>query len=225
MFRACSAQQCPKVVRSDCAKALAQLEESQPSIVIAAQDTNGADLQGVRVQIDGRTVASRLDGSPIAVDPGEHAFDFAAEGYPAVAQKLVIRVSEKNRLVRITFQAPVKEPPRETTPPKTTPETTKPGEGGGGGAPVLAYLLGGVGVLGLGSFAYFGITSRNELADLRATCAPFCEQGQLDDVKTKMLIADVSLGVGIVALGAATVLFLTHSSSSSTREVSSNSRR
>jgi hypothetical protein len=223
MFRACSAQQCPKVVRSDCAKALAQLEESQPSIVIAAQDTNGHDLDGVRVQIDGRTVASRLDGSPIAVDPGEHSFDFASDGYPAIAQKLVIRVSEKNRLLRITFQAPVKEPPRETQAPK--PQNPKPPEGGGGGAPVLAYILGGVGVLGLGSFAYFGLTSKKDLTDLRSSCAPYCEQGQLDDVKTKMLIADVSLGVGIVALGAATVLFLTHSSSPSAREVSSNSRR
>lgn len=216
MFRACSASQCPKVVRSDCAKALAQLEESQPSIVVAAQDSSGADLQGVRVQIDGRAVTSRLDGSPIAVDPGEHSFDFAAEGYPAIAQKLVIRVSEKNRLVRVTFQSPVKEPVKP--PPPAKPEEPRPAEGGGG-APVLAYILGGVGVLGLGSFAYFGLTSKSELQDLRSSCAPFCDQGQLDDVKTKMLVADVSLGVGIVALGAAAVLFLTHSSSSRSTSV------
>lgn len=216
MFRACSAAECPKVVRSDCAKALAQLEESQPSIVVAAQDTAGADLQGVRVQIDGRTVTSRLDGSPIVVDPGEHVFDYAADGYPPISQKLVIRVSEKNRLVRVTFQSPVKEPPREPAPDK--PQPARPSEGGGG-APVLAYVLGGVGVLGLGSFAYFGLTSKGELQDLRSSCAPYCDQGQLDDVKTKMLVADVSLGVGIVALGAAAVLFLTHSSSSSSTSV------
>lgn len=222
MFRACSAQHCPKVVRADCAKSLAQLEDAQPSIVIAAQDTAGADLQGVRVQIDGRTVASRLDGSPLAIDPGEHTFDLSAEGYPNVTQKLVIRVSEKNRLVRVTFQSPVK---AAGPPAQPKPEEPRPRDGGGGGAPILAYVLGGVGVLGLGSFAYFGLTSKSDLQELRSTCAPYCEQGRLDDVKTKMLVADVSLGVGIVALGAAAILFLTHSSSSGPRDAAMSSSR
>lgn len=209
MFRACSVDKCPKVVRRDCSKWLAELDESQPSIVVAAQDASGADMQGVRVQADGRTIASRLDGSPIPVDPGEHTFTFEAEGHRTVTQTIVMRVSEKNRLVRVTL-ASTSEPAK--------PEPAKPAEpvnaSGGGGAPVLAYVVGGVGVLALGSFAYFGLTSKKDLSDLRSTCAPYCGEAQLDDVKSKMLVADVSLGVGIVALGVATLLFLTHGSGS-----------
>lgn len=209
MFRACSVDRCPKVVRRDCSKWLAELDESQPSIVVAAQDTTGADLQGVRVQVDGRTIASRLDGSPIAVDPGEHTFTFDADGYKTAAQKIVIHVSEKNRLVRVALASTAE--PARTEPAKPKPED--PHAARSSGAPVLAYVVGGVGVLALGSFAYFGVRSKSELSDLRATCAPYCASSQLDDVKSKMLVADVSLGVGIVALGVATILFLTHGSS------------
>lgn len=208
MFRACSIDKCPKVVRRDCSKWLAELDESLPSIVVAAQDASGADLQGVRVQADGRTIASRLDGSPIAVDPGEHTFTFEAEGYRTITQKIVMHVSEKNRLVRVTLVSTT----QAAKPEPATPKSAEPAKTSGG-APVLAYVAGGIGVLALGSFAYFGLTSKKDLTDLRATCAPYCEQGQLDDVKSKMLVADVSLGVGIVALGVATILFLTHGGS------------
>ena len=69
--------------------------------------------------------------------------------------------------------------------------------------------FGGVGVIGIGSFAFFGVTGKNDLNDLKSTCAPNCEPSKLDDAKTKLLIADISLGVGILALGGATILFLT----------------
>ena len=70
-------------------------------------------------------------------------------------------------------------------------------------------------MLALGSFGYFGLTSKSDLTKLRTDCAPYCAEAQLDDVKSRMLIADVSLGVGIVALGVAAVLFVTRGSAKS----------
>lgn len=212
MFRTCSQASCPGIVRKDCTKWLAELDETQPSIVIAAQDAAGADLGAVKVLLDDRQVASRVDGGSIAVDPGEHSLRVEAPGHAPLTQRLIVRVNEKNRLVRVVFQDGAGAAP--AGPPKPPPA----GDAGPGaespkaGPPVAAIVLAGVGVVALGSFTYFGLTSKSDLSSLRSECAPYCDQSKLDDVKSRMLIADVSLGVGIVALGVAAVLFVTHGS-------------
>jgi hypothetical protein len=212
MFRACSQPTCPAIVRKDCTKWLSELEETQPTVVIAAQDAAGADLAAVKVLVDDRLVASRVDGSSIPVDPGEHALRVEAPGHAPVTQRLIVRVSEKNRLVRVVFQDGAAAAP--VGPPKPSPATQpQPAESPAAGPPVAAIVLASVGVVALGSFAYFGLTSKSDLSNLRSECAPFCDQSRLDDVKSRMRIADVSLGVGIVALGVATVLFVTRGGS------------
>jgi hypothetical protein len=45
-------------------------------------------------------------------------------------------------------------------------------------------------------------------SDLDA-CKPTCNKSQIDDVRSSYVIGDISLAVGVVALGAAAVLFLT----------------
>lgn len=213
MFRACSQPSCPAIVRKDCAKWLAEIDETQPSIVIAAQDAAGTDLAAVKVLVDDRQVASKVDGSSIPVDPGEHALRVEAPGHAPLTQRLIVRVSEKNRLVRVVFQDGAK--PAVTAPvgpPRPTAEAPTAEPPKRSGPPVLAIVLTGVGVVALGSFGYFGLTSKSDLSKLRSDCAPFCDKSQLDDVKSRMLIADVSLGVGIVALGVAAVLFVTRGS-------------
>lgn len=204
MFRACSQPTCPAIVRKDCSKWLAELDETQPSVVIAAQDAAGADLAAVRVKLDERQVASRIDGSPIAVDPGEHTLRVEADGHAAVSQRLIVRVNEKSRLIRIVFQDG---PKVAVVGPPAKPAPDAPPKAG---TPVAGIVLAGVGALALGSFAYFGLKSKGDLGSLRSSCAPYCDQSKLEDVKSKMLIADVSLGVGIVAIGIAAVLFLTN---------------
>jgi len=204
MFRACSRPTCPGIVRKDCSKWLAELDDSQPSIVIAAQDAAGADIAAVKVEVDGRVIASKTDGSAIPVDPGEHTFTVEAAGHKPTTVRLVVRVNEKNRLVRVTFDDGPK------APAATKIEPPRPPAAESRGVPVLGLTLAGVGALAMGSFAYFGATSKSDLDGLRSTCAPFCEQAALDDVKSRMLVADVSLGIGIVALGVATVLIIAH---------------
>jgi hypothetical protein len=212
LFRICARNTCPAVVRKDCVKWLAEIEESLPSVVIAARDSAGNDATEVKIFVDGEMVAQRADGKPIQVDPGEHVFRFEMAGQPAKSEPVVIRTGEKNRLLRVELGAPSKPEPAVGPQPQpgpglTQPEPKKPDSGGD--TPVLAYVLGGVGIVALGSFAYFGATSKTDLNNLKNTCAPYCAQDDLDSVKHRMLIADISLGVGIVALGVATYLFVT----------------
>ncbi len=70
-----------------------------------------------------------------------------------------------------------------------------------------AYVLFGVGALGLAGFGYFGLRGRSQEADLE-DCRP-CSDERVSDVSKTYLAADISLGVGLLSLGVGAYLFLT----------------
>jgi hypothetical protein len=78
----------------------------------------------------------------------------------------------------------------------------------GGGPGVLPYVVGGAGLLAIGTGALF-IAWGNDDNDKLSQCAPFCSQGSVDRVSSLYTTANVSIGVGVAALGVATYLFLT----------------
>jgi hypothetical protein len=87
--------------------------------------------------------------------------------------------------------------------------------------PGSAIVLGAAGVLALGGFAYFaasGVSSENELA---SKCAPTCDPSQVDPIKRRYLVADVMLVSGVLALAAATWIFLTRAEVPVTRPTGS----
>ena len=65
-----------------------------------------------------------------------------------------------------------------------------------------------MGVLALGSFAIFGLIGKSDVDDLES-CRGHCAESDVDHARTKLIVADISLGVGIVALGVATYMFFT----------------
>ncbi len=211
MFLLCSKATCPSVVRKDCAKWLPELEESVPTIVFSVQDGSGTDLSAVAVTLDGAKVATVLDGKPVPIDPGPHTVIYETQGVPPLTQNVIVHAGEKNRIVKATLgAAPVKPDPKQDPKPDPKPDPKLDPKPQKSGVPVMTYVLGGVGVIGIGSFAFFGITGKSDLDDLRkSSCVPNCDPAKLDDTKTKLLIADISLGVGVLALAGATVLFLT----------------
>lgn len=75
--------------------------------------------------------------------------------------------------------------------------------------PVASWVLGGVGVVGLGVFGTFAILGKNRQAELERTCLPSCAPGSVNAVKRKYLIADVGLAIGAVSLGGAGYFYFT----------------
>jgi hypothetical protein len=196
----CSREVCPRLVRNDCEKWASEVQERMPTIVFGARDARGTDLVDVGVEVDGSTVTTKLDGRPVPVDPGEHRLRLLHEGDAAVEQKVVVREREKGRAIMVDFGA---------QPQATPPEAPAPGSEEKSGPPVTAWVLGGVGAVALGSFAYFGLTGASDASNLRNTCAPRCSDASVSSVRQKLLIADISLGAGVVSLGVAGVLLLT----------------
>jgi len=177
----CVRDVCPQVVRKDCTLWLAEVEAALPSVVINARDGQGHDLVNVRVTLDGKPFTDKVDGKSIAVNPGIHVFRYEADDAPPIEEKVVVREGEKNRELVVTFKtpgpavAPVPEPP---TPPGVV--APSPAPAAHSGPPALTYVLAGVAVVAAGGYAYLGIQGKNDVDNLRSTCAPACSQSQKD---------------------------------------------
>jgi hypothetical protein len=205
----CARAVCPGVVRSECGRWLSEVDELTPSIVVSAREARGGDVTNARVIADGETAAQRLDGREIALDPGAHTIRVQASGYEPSDLEVVLHERERARPLAFTMKSTVVEPaPRPTTPLRTdaTPSSSGPEARP---VPASVYVLGAIGVVALGSFTWFGLSGRSEYFDLKDSCGPGCSQSDVGSMRTKLIVADVSLGVSVVALGAAAYLLLT----------------
>jgi hypothetical protein len=202
---ACLSPGCPSALHSDCADWLKEVDRRQPSVVLSFKDKAGAVASDVTVELDGKVVG-KSDGKSVDVDPGERTFRFTPKGEAPVDVRLVVREGEKSQRVdgvSSLYVAPVEKPKGGLEPSRPEAPTVRERP-----VPWTVYALGGLGLVGAGGFAGFGLAGTSGKSDLEA-CKPSCLEDDVSSVRTKFLIADVSLVVSVVALGAATVLFLT----------------
>lgn len=213
-LKTCAQDSCPAFVRSDCSQWLEEVQGEIPTVVLSAKDQHGEDATAVRVILDGELLTEELDGKGTAIDPGPHKLRFELEGVAPIEQAIVIKKGQKDRAIEVSFAPKRAEVPdenpyagsAETPAPKAE---TPPAEGGKPG-PLrpFAYAAGGVGAAGIIGFIALGAMGSSAQSDLEASgCKPNCAQSDIDSIKTKYLLADVSLGLGIAGLGAGVALF------------------
>jgi hypothetical protein len=197
----CARDVCPGPIKSDCGKWLSELDHDAPTVVFGAR-VGTQDIVDVKVSIDGVIVTERLDGKPVLADSGEHTIKFErADGSAAKEEKYLIRAADKARQITVTV-------PGGNTGSQDGDGNAQTSSSGGEGSIVPPIVVGGIGVLALGSFAIFGMGGKNDVDDLQK-CKPNCDADKVDSARTKLIIADISLGVGIVALGVAAYMFIT----------------
>ncbi|MCW5835343.1 MAG: hypothetical protein KIS78_23280 [Labilithrix sp.] len=200
----CARDVCPGPIKSDCGKWLTELDRDAPTVVFGARDNNGVDVLDVQVSMDGALIQERLDGKPVLVDSGEHTFRFESKDGGVKEERVLVRAAEKARPLIATFPSPVV-PEKDKDKDKGADTGVPPAESG---SLVPTLIVGGIGVVALGSFAFFGISGKNAVDDLQE-CKPTCSEDKVDSARTKLIIADISLGVGVVALGVAAYMFFT----------------
>jgi hypothetical protein len=201
----CARDPCPKQLQPDCVEWLEDVEKSIPSLVLEAKDAEGRDLANVRVFLDDRPLATVLHGRALELDPGSHVLRFE-HGGRTLEQTVVVQEGDKQRRVSVTF------PPTERTPAREISRARPPASAS---PPAVAIGLGALGLVALGSFAYFGTTGVSERSDLEE-CKPNCETKEVKSVDRKFWIANVSLAVAALSLGGATYLFVSSSGSQQT---------
>jgi hypothetical protein len=183
----CQDAACPSALRSDCTTWAREVEAATPTLAVVARSGSN-EIREVSVSMDGEEIAGELDKNPIPVDPGEHTFRFEAPGRPPVERKLILKPGEKNRSVELDFPAPAETGRRE--PPNFVP----------------VYGLAAIGALALGSFTFFAIRSHSRKGDLES-CKGHCPVDDVHAVRRDQIVADVSLGIGVVAVGVAAYLY------------------
>ena len=204
-FRACALDECPSLIRKDCGQWLSEVEANMPTVVVGAKDARGNDVLGVRVLVDGQPHPGNVEsGRAFALDPGPHTFRFEHSPDAPVELTAVLRMGEHNRPIVGTFAAPSS--PVASTPAPVPEHPAAPTVVHTSFSP-WAYAATGVAVAGITSFAIFGALGLDQKNQLRASCGNTCSDSQVSPLKTKYIVADTSLGIGILAGAIATWLF------------------
>ena len=195
----CAADTCPEMIRGECSALVADIDQSLPTVVLAAHDEKGNDVIAAKLAIDARPLDATMAGRAVPVDPGVHTFSAEGSDGVRVEQKLLVKEGEKKRIVVLTLSAKPGDskppPPPEPTPKRATP--------------IAPYIFGGFGIAALGVFGYFGARALGDRSDLQSTCAPTCDESRVDAIRTKYLVSEIALGVSVVSLGVAAYLFVT----------------
>jgi hypothetical protein len=200
LFRACSAPSCAAFMASDCAHWLDEVTAEMPTIVVAAHDSRGQDVSDARLFVDGALKATHLAGLAFDLDPGEHALRLEAAGASPIETKIVAHIGEKDRRVDLLLSTPfdsTAQPAAGGSKVETSPE----------GTPWITYALSGLAIAGLGTFAIFGGEGLLVAQNRNQTCAPNCTDAEVSPIRTDFQVADVGLGVGVVAGALAAYFF------------------
>lgn len=207
-------------IAATAARRAAALEPRLSYLVIVAP----AKVQGLVVTRGGERLEHAALGTRLPVDAGSHRVEASAPGYePWVAE---VAVGEGGiEELRIPPLAPAarateSQPPATTLPPASSSTAAvsstidaRPRRG----PPVLAYVVGGVGVAALGAGAVFALLAKNEYDDAAELCPSRtgCSDRALSarsDADTFANVANVAVPVGLVGVAAGVVLWLTHPS-------------
>lgn len=205
----CSSWSCPAEIRAECLRRVPEVDVSMPTVVFEARDGAGANLVAVTVKVDGEILAERLQGSALAIDPGEHTFTFEVAGRPNVEKHLLILEGEKLRRERVDFEAlalPKPEPPPAPAPTakveltaQRSPSNPAPRHGFGT-ARIVALGLAGVGVVATGVGVAYGLTamSRRDTANNLCPSNPCDTTNGVDAWKRVQSAGDISTGAFLI---------------------------
>lgn len=199
---ACAQPECPSIIRRDCERWLAEVDALMPTVVPAPRDAQGRDLVDVRVEVDGTPRAPRIDGIAMPIDPGPHVFRFVYEDR-IFEETIVVREGEKGRLLTVTLTRPETAPSRPLVDPIKEPNNEQ--------TPSRAafYVTAGAGVAALATSGIFGLLGLSDYSRVQDSCGASrsCSSSDLSSTRTKFLVADVALGIGVISLATAAYLY------------------
>jgi len=91
----CQSPSCPELVRTDCADLAKAMVQTMPTIRFEAHDAKGNPVTNVKITMDGKVIAERIDATPITVDPGKHSFEFESPGLPRTSKAISLNAGEQ----------------------------------------------------------------------------------------------------------------------------------
>jgi hypothetical protein len=214
-LRQCVAPACPATMQSDCASWLGEVERAIPTVVLSAKDVAGEDVLDVSVLVDGRPLASRLDGTALPVNPGAHTFAFRWPDGSSVERQLLVAEGQKAIVVAARLAPPASPPASAPAPPQSALPLLTPSAAESTPAPsrpwrTVGWITGGIGLAGLALGAAFAAVTVSDRNAARCNAAGACANyDSVNAAKSAAPIAGAGLigGGALVAAGAALLVF------------------
>lgn len=218
----CAATSCPDAVRDVCRKRAVELSEAIPTVVFVAKDAAGHDQLAVKVAMDSEALTDHLDGTALAVEPGQHTFTFELAGQPPVEHLFVISEGQKDRREVITFGGGAAEGSAPAPVGPTSPWSTQR---------IAAVAAGAAGVVGIGLGGIFGGLASSDWSSAKSacmgkpvSCTTGAGAGAADEssASSKATVSTVGFIAGGVLLAGGVVLFVTAPKASSSLPASAS---
>jgi hypothetical protein len=108
LFAQCAEESCGVSLFHDCIVRSTRISTSLPSVVPFVVDESGAPRLDVEVKMDGRVIASQLNGRAIPIDPGTHDFSFSTTQGVFVSQRLTLVKGERNQPLAYSYPSGAK---------------------------------------------------------------------------------------------------------------------
>lgn len=214
-------------IMEEAAQRASELEPkvSYLKVVLAAR------VPGIRVKIDDVELESAALDSKIPVDPGERTVVVVAPGHKSVEMKVSVGAERDTQTLNVpklesedsTSAGPGASAPEPAGPARPAHTGPRAEEATHRGSPVLAYVVGGVGLAALGVGTAFAFMAKSSYDDAESQCPTRtgCSSAALDQrdkAETRANIANVGIGLGVAGVGVAAVLLLTQPSEPPRRE-------
>ena len=156
-----------------------------------------------KLTIAGEEIKSAAWGETAPVLPGTPEIVAETPDRPAARASVTVAAGEKKH---VTIDAgPTPAPPEPAAPP--LPPHGDPRQG----LRTASFVAGGVGLVGVATFAVFGAMAKSTYDDLESECHGPCSTNHGDQVssgKTQQVVANVALAVGIAGAAAGITLFV-----------------
>jgi hypothetical protein len=196
---ACAVDRCPLAISADCRVWLDELNRSLPTLLVLLERADGLPVQPSRVELDGQPVQLSDPPTPLELVPGSHRLRITFAGEPVIERKFELVQAEKNHVERIRLQArPVRVHGAQNRP---VPRAERP-------VPAATYLLSAGALAAFAGSTAWLVSALNERRDARAYCAPTCDHSVRKSIERRLLLADVSGGVGLTLGAIALYTFL-----------------
>ena len=191
-------------------KELKQIEGKLSRLTIEVPDQ--ARLPGLEIHRGMETLGEGTWGTAIPVDPDtELALEAGASGYRPWKLTVTLKPAEQKTVVIPRLEKlppPPKKPHRASAAELRAEEEKKERET----LRTVAYIAGGVGIVGVGVGSYFGLRAMSKESESEDHCdGSLCDPEGLDlseQADRAATISNVAFGTGLVGLGVGTYLFL-----------------
>jgi hypothetical protein len=196
-----------KLTQDEAARRAKLLEGKLPKLAIVVAPE--ARVPGLAITLDGKPLEDAILGSPLPIDPGDHAVEATAPHKLRRTSTLTVKPGPGTTTVNVGPLVEMIEPPSPSSVAPVKTSTWSPRR-------KVGLVVGGAGVVGLGIGAAFGIVALAKKADAIADCQPNdareCDPTGLSlraEGRSAANASTVSFALGGTALAAGILLFAT----------------